>query len=70
MMSENKLATWENVRGKCPGLRKISDATNEQRCRHPEHRFPTHICLEPGTYEYACPGCGGVRIFTVPRITC
>lgn len=30
----------------------------KQPCLHPEHNPPTHIVLEPGIYEYVCPGCG------------
>jgi hypothetical protein len=38
------------------GLRKIGDS--EQVCLSPEHNPPSHIVLEPGTYEYVCPSCG------------
>lgn len=44
-------------------LRKIADPP--QICTHPEHGPPTHIVLEPGTWEHTCPGCGFKTIFTV-----
>lgn len=50
------------------GLRKIKDAPKP--CLHPEHNPPSHIVLEPGTYEHTCPGCGYKTIFEVPYITC
>jgi len=49
------------------GLRKIKDA--EKPCLSPEHNPPTHIVLSAGTYEYTCPSCGKVMVFTVPLIT-
>jgi hypothetical protein len=50
------------------GLRKIADA--EPPCYHLEHNPPTHIVLDPGTYEYVCPGCDKTTKFVVPYITC
>jgi len=35
-------------------------------CRHPEHEPPTMIVLQPGTYDWTCPGCGAVRTVRVP----
>ena len=55
----------ENKRG---GLKKIRDASNY--CKSEEHNPPSHIVLEPGTYEYECPRCGHKQVFTVPNITC
>lgn len=34
-------------------------------CLHPEHNPPSLIVLEPGVYEYQCPGCGKTIVFTV-----
>ena len=41
----------------------------KKRCRHPEHKPPGHIVLQPGTYEYVCPGCGHVTKVHVPLVT-
>jgi hypothetical protein len=49
-------------------LRKIKDAKTP--CLDPEHKPPSHIVLDPGTYEYSCPSCGETIVFTVPLITC
>lgn len=35
-------------------------------CRHPEHKPPSHIVLEPGCYEHECPWCGLKQIINVP----
>lgn len=49
------------------GLRRVGDLPEEKKdgwhamkevCRHPEHNPPGHIVLQPGVYEYTCPGCG------------
>lgn len=45
------------------GLRKIKD--EELPCLHSEHNPPGNIVLEPGTYEYICPGCGKKQVFQV-----
>jgi hypothetical protein len=53
-------------------LKKINDKPNGyigKICRHSEHNPPMHIVLEPGTYEYICPGCGNKTVFDVPLIT-
>ena len=53
-------------------LRKIEDNQCDkykELCQHPEHNPPSHMVLEPGTYEYTCPACHNIVIFTVPRIT-
>ena len=42
------------------GLRKIAPI--------PKHDPPMNIVLQPGTYEYTCPGCGEIQIFTVHGI--
>ena len=48
-------------------LRKIRDFTaGERPCLHPEHTPPGMIVLDPGEYEYECPGCGGKVEFVVP----
>lgn len=53
------------------GFRKLPKAEQwpKQTCRHPEHDPPMHIVLEPGVYEYTCPGCGNVQTIVVPEIT-
>jgi hypothetical protein len=56
----------KNQQSMLSGLRKIKDA--EKPCFHPEHNPPMYIYLEAGTYEYICPSCGKVTIFTVPLI--
>jgi len=48
------------------GLKKIADVPKP--CLHPCHNPPSHIVLEPGVYEYTCPGCGKKITFEVPRI--
>lgn len=48
------------------GLKKIGDLITP--CRHPEHEPPSMVVLEPGVYEYECPGCGAKTIFTVPAV--
>ena len=50
------------------GLKKVDDVP--MPCVHPEHNPPTHIVLQPGVYEYTCPGCGRVVRFTVNGIVC
>ncbi len=50
------------------GLKKIADAPKP--CFDSEHNPPSHIVLEPGKYEYTCPSCGKVTIFTVPAVYC
>ena len=66
----NMIHSWkrDNDLPRKSGLRKIGNAP-EPVCRHPEHNPPMHIHLEPGTYEYVCPGCGRTVIFSVPLIT-
>lgn len=48
------------------GFRKISKLEQLKGCKHPEHNPPGMICLEPGLYEYECPGCGSVKRIRVP----
>lgn len=48
-------------------LKKVKD--NYPVCFHPEHNPSMHIVLEPGTYEYTCPGCGRTVTFYIPAIT-
>jgi hypothetical protein len=52
-------------------LKKIEDDTswNKNNCTNPEHFPPTHIVLEPGTYEHTCSSCGNIIRFTIPAIT-
>lgn len=38
-------------------------------CLSLEHDPPTHIVLEPGVYEYACPSCERTVRFTVSTPT-
>ena len=53
------------------GLKRISNNEwDEKPCLSPEHNPPTHIVLQPGTYEYTCPSCGKTVRFIVPSITC
>lgn len=52
-------------------LRKLPDPewwseTVREHCRHPEHRPPNMIVLEPGVYEHTCPACGATTQFVVP----
>jgi hypothetical protein len=51
-----------------PGLTKIGEVN--QPCNNPSHNPPTNIYLEPGIYEYVCPGCGEKTTFQVYGITC
>jgi hypothetical protein len=57
--------SWRERNGAVSTLKKIADP--EKHCRHPEHEPPTHIVLEPGTWEHTCPGCGCKRVFVVGR---
>lgn len=61
--------------GRTPGLRRVSDLTDEATwtkavCRHREHSPPSMIVLPEGVYEHVCPGCGHVTRFVVrnPRL--
>ncbi len=47
-------------------MRKIADAPPEP-CRHPEHKPPGMVVLDPGTYEHECPGCKAKQIIKIPR---
>lgn len=49
-------------------FKKLSDDPlwNEFPCSHREHDPPNMIVLEPGSYEYTCPGCGHVTYFQIP----
>lgn len=47
-------------------LEKIKDAPRP--CLSPDHKPPTQIVLEPGTYKHTCPDCGKVTVFTVPTV--
>lgn len=51
-------------------LRKIEEPSRQAQCVHPQHRFPNMIVLEPGTWEYTCPACGGKTVVRVPARTC
>jgi len=51
-------------------LKKLDDPgywKSAEPCPHPEHNPPNMIVLEPGRYEYTCPGCGRVTLFIVPE---
>ena len=61
-MTDNENTTRKSSSG-IGGLRKIADATPP--CTHPEHNPPSHMVYSPGVYEYTCPACGQVVIFTV-----
>ena len=54
-------------------IRKIEEQetifTDVKICRSPEHYPPTHLYLDPGKYEHACPACGKKTIFTVPIVS-
>lgn len=39
------------------GFRKIGDFKDYGMCDHPEHSPPSMIVLQPGVYEWKCPGC-------------
>lgn len=38
-------------------------------CQDPDHKPPSHMVYEPGTYKHTCPSCGFVSIFHVPIVT-
>lgn len=46
-------------------IRKIADFPREKICRHPEHKPPSMIVLDPGVYEHTCPGCSEIIIFNI-----
>jgi rRNA maturation endonuclease Nob1 len=38
-------------------------------CRHPEHDFPTHMCIPSGeSYTHKCPICGVTTTISSPKI--
>lgn len=45
------------------------DEDKREQCSHPEHKPPTHLYQEPGTYTWKCPACGETFTYTVPLIT-
>lgn len=47
------------------GFRKVGDWEQPPICRHPSHNPPGMIVLEPGHYEYECPGCGHITPVSV-----
>ena len=49
-------------------LVRIGDAPEKydtKDCAHLEHYPPMMINLEPGVYQYTCPGCGYSTRFTI-----
>lgn len=48
-------------------LEKIGDVPLRPLCRHPEHKPPNAIVLEPGRYRHTCPGCKNEIVFVVPQ---
>ena len=53
------------ARQKFGGFEKLDSLSDP--CRSPEHRPPSHVVLEPGTYRYTCPVCGDITPVYVPR---
>lgn len=49
-------------------LKKIAE--EKPPCFSPDHEPPSHIVLEPGTYEHTCDACGEKVIFVVKGIYC
>ena len=47
-------------------LKKIEDIHDDGKCHDPEHDIPSLLMLLPGKYEWSCPKCGEVKIFTIP----
>ncbi len=48
-------------------LRKIADAP-PLPCSHPQHDPPSAIVLEPGVYEYVCPGCDQKKTIVIREL--
>jgi hypothetical protein len=51
-------------------MRRIGEADvrvvpERPACADPEHNPPTHMVLEPGTYQHDCPRCGAVTTFNI-----
>ena len=50
-------------------FRKLPDPdpafTLFKSCKSPEHKPPSHIVLDPGTWEWKCQTCGEVTIVCV-----
>lgn len=68
-MNETHYDKWDEIHStKKPkgGFRKIAEFP--MPCLHPEHKPPMHIVLQPGLYEYECPGCGMVTTIRVPVV--
>lgn len=61
--------TTEEPRYDCKGLRKIAEL-DDKLCLSPEHNPPGNMVLGPGIYEYTCPVCRNITVFTVPRVSC
>ena len=60
-------------------LRKIRDLPRPPQpwspheklpCMDPAHNPLFHMVMEPGVYEYECPGCGEIKTFIVRGICC
>lgn len=51
-------------------IKKIETWPKIKQRLNPEHNPPTHICLEPGSYEHTCPGCGKTQQFTIQEHYC
>lgn len=47
-------------------LRKVVEFKENTPCRDPGHNPPNMIVLDPGMYEWTCPGCGQKQYLTVP----
>lgn len=48
---------------------KISDPPKPP-CSHWDHKPPSMMVYDPGTYKHTCSACGAVTVFTVHGITC
>ncbi len=49
-------------------LRKLPEPKSQGIvCLHSEHNPPGGIVLDPGVYEWVCPGCGKATQFRVPE---
>ena len=68
LLSSTKLYGNDETPKHKGGFRKIDGGKTpwNKECHHPEHNPPGHIVLQPGAYEYECPGCGRISHINVP----
>lgn len=46
-------------------LKKLRDLAPTTTCEHAEHNPPSLLGIGTGTFEYTCPGCRQITVFTI-----